>query len=66
MICKYPFFPGQNLALNIAEKGFPISVYYRSANKVDDTVERAKAEGDLPLLGFKNVKDFVQSIKRPR
>lgn len=57
---------GQNLALNIAEKGFPISVYNRSASKVDDTVARAKAEGDLPLQGFRDVKDFVQSIQRPR
>ncbi|CAI5507215.1 unnamed protein product [Closterium sp. Naga37s-1] len=57
---------GQNLALNIAEKGFPISVYNRTASKVDDTVVRAKAEGDLPLRGFHDVKDFVQSIQRPR
>uniref|UniRef100_A0A2N9EJS2 phosphogluconate dehydrogenase (NADP(+)-dependent, decarboxylating) n=1 Tax=Fagus sylvatica TaxID=28930 RepID=A0A2N9EJS2_FAGSY len=39
---------GQNLALNIAEKGFPISVYNRTTSKVDETVERAKQEGDLP------------------
>ena len=64
--CPRLLLPWQNLALNIAEKGFPISVYNRSANKVDDTVERAKAEGDLPLVGFKNVKEFVESIKRPR
>ncbi|XP_060963555.1 6-phosphogluconate dehydrogenase, decarboxylating 1-like isoform X2 [Cannabis sativa] len=35
---------GQNLALNIAEKGFPISVYNRTTSKVDETVERAKLE----------------------
>ncbi|KAL0004791.1 hypothetical protein SO802_012352 [Lithocarpus litseifolius] len=40
---------GQNLALNIAEKGFPISVYNRTTSKVDETVERAKQEGNLPL-----------------
>eukprot|EP00271_Cylindrocystis_brebissonii_P017829 TRINITY_DN47_c0_g1_i3.p1 TRINITY_DN47_c0_g1~~TRINITY_DN47_c0_g1_i3.p1 ORF type:complete len:487 (+),score=108.58 TRINITY_DN47_c0_g1_i3:240-1700(+) len=57
---------GQNLALNIAEKGFPISVYNRSTNKVDETVVRAKAEGDLPLLGFHDAKDFVMSLKKPR
>ena len=32
----------QNLALNIAEKGFPISVYNRTTSKVDEPVERAK------------------------
>ena len=57
---------GQNLALNIAEKGFPISVYNRSTNKVDDTVERAKDEGELPLKGFHDPKDFVLSIQKPR
>ena len=35
----------QNLALNIAEKGFPISVFNRSASKTDDCVARAKKEG---------------------
>ncbi|KAK9142236.1 hypothetical protein Syun_011636 [Stephania yunnanensis] len=32
---------GQNLALNIAEKGFPISVYNRTTSKVDETLDRA-------------------------
>jgi len=57
---------GQNLALNIAEEGIPISVFNRSANKVDDTVLRAEREGQLPLYGYKDVKDFVASIERPR
>ncbi|KAL2621667.1 hypothetical protein R1flu_001872 [Riccia fluitans] len=57
---------GQNLALNIAEKGFPISVYNRSTNKVDDTVERAKEEGELPVHGFYDPKEFVLSIQKPR
>jgi len=57
---------GQNLALNIAEKGFPISVYNRTASKVDETVERAKEEGDLPLKGYYNPQEFVQSIQKPR
>ncbi|CAA7407746.1 unnamed protein product [Spirodela intermedia] len=57
---------GQNLALNIADKGFPISVYNRTTSKVDETVARAKAEGDLPLYGFHDPKSFVQSIQKPR
>jgi 6-phosphogluconate dehydrogenase len=57
---------GQNLALNIAEKGFPISVYNRTTSKVDETVERAKEEGDLPLTGYKDPKEFVMSIQKPR
>ncbi|KAK8491310.1 hypothetical protein V6N13_127910 [Hibiscus sabdariffa] len=57
---------GQNLALNIAEKGFPISVYNRTTSKVDETVERAKREGDLPVYGFHDPESFVQSIQKPR
>ncbi|XP_078442139.1 6-phosphogluconate dehydrogenase, decarboxylating 3, chloroplastic-like [Wolffia australiana] len=57
---------GQNLALNVAEKGFPISVYNRTAAKVDETVARAAAEGDLPLFGHYTPQEFVLSIARPR
>ncbi|KAJ6322125.1 hypothetical protein OIU77_012079 [Salix suchowensis] len=57
---------GQNLALNIAEKGFHISVYNRTTLKVDETVERAKQEGDLPLYGFHDPESFVKSIQKPR
>lgn len=35
----------QNLALNVAEKGFTISVYNRSGDKTDAAVARAKKEG---------------------
>ncbi|KAL0290704.1 UNVERIFIED_CONTAM: 6-phosphogluconate dehydrogenase, decarboxylating 3, chloroplastic [Sesamum angustifolium] len=57
---------GQNLALNIAEKGFPISVYNRTISKVDETLDRAHREGQLPLFGHYTPKDFVLSIKKPR
>nr|CAB3466738.1 unnamed protein product [Digitaria exilis] len=57
---------GQNLALNIAEKGFPISVYNRTTSKVDETVQRAKAEGNLPVYGFHDPASFVNSIQKPR
>ncbi|EHA8587002.1 putative 6-phosphogluconate dehydrogenase, decarboxylating 1, chloroplastic [Cocos nucifera] len=55
---------GQNLALNVAEKGFPISVYNRTASKVDETVGRAAAEGGLPLSGHHSPRDFVLSFGR--
>ncbi|KAG6397108.1 hypothetical protein SASPL_143272 [Salvia splendens] len=57
---------GQNLALNIAEKGFPISVYNRTTSKVDETLDRAHREGQLPLTGHYNPKDFVLSLQKPR
>ena len=58
---------GQNLALNIAEKGFKISVCNRSPSKVDVTVARAKKElKEQNLTGFKEMKAFVDSIRKPR
>ena len=58
---------GQNLALNIAENAkVRIAVCTRSPSKVDDCVARAKAEGDLPVVGFKDVKEFVHAIAKPR
>eukprot|EP00744_Colponema_vietnamica_P003807 GILI01005776.1.p2 GENE.GILI01005776.1~~GILI01005776.1.p2 ORF type:complete len:512 (+),score=176.01 GILI01005776.1:109-1536(+) len=57
---------GQNLALNIADKGFPISVWNRTASKTDQTVQRAKDEGNLPLTGYHDLKEFVASLEVPR
>ena len=59
---------GQNLALNVAEKGFPISVWNRSPDKVDATVARAEEEGQgaYPLRGFKDPQAFIESLQKPR
>ena len=63
---------GQNLALNIAEHGFRISVCNRSDGRVDTTTERAAAENlSANVVGFKsdggkNLGDFVQSLAKPR
>lgn len=57
---------GQNLALNVAEKGFPISVYNRSGDKTDACVSRAAKEGLTNLKGFKDLKEFVASLEKPR
>ena len=57
---------GQNFALNMAEHGFKVSVCNRSPSKVDTTVARAKEEGNLPLEGHKDVKEFIASLSVPR
>jgi 6-phosphogluconate dehydrogenase len=57
---------GQNFALNMAEHGFKVSVCNRSPAKVDTTVARAQSEGELPLEGHKDPKDFVLSLSTPR
>jgi|UniRef100_A0A7S2XQR7 6-phosphogluconate dehydrogenase len=57
---------GQNFALNMASHGFKVCVSNRSPSKVDLTVNRAKAEGDLPLIGEKDPKDFIAKLSKPR
>ena len=56
---------GQNLALNIADHGFAISVYNRTTSKT----EAFLAENpDTPggLLGCHTLEEFVKSLRRPR
>lgn len=56
---------GQNLALNIADHGFQISVYNRTTSKTDGFVA---ANPDTPggLVGARTLEEFVQSLARPR
>ena len=57
---------GQNFALNMASKGFSVCVGNRSPSKVDLTVQRAKDEGNLPLVGSSSPEDFVSKLSKPR
>ena len=56
---------GQNLALNVADHGFKISVYNRTTSKIEEFVA---AHPNTPggLVGQAELKDFVASLKRPR
>ncbi|MEM8550223.1 MAG: NAD(P)-binding domain-containing protein, partial [Verrucomicrobiota bacterium] len=56
---------GQNLALNIADHGFKISVYNRTTSKTDAFVAE---HPDTPggLVGCDTLEAFVSSLKRPR
>jgi 6-phosphogluconate dehydrogenase len=56
---------GQNLALNIADHGFKISVYNRTASKTHDFVARNTYLGET-LEGHETLEAFVASLKRPR
>jgi len=57
---------GQNFALNMASHGFKVCVGNRSPAKVDLTVQRAKDEGDLPIVGTKSPEEFVAQLSKPR
>ncbi|MCS6830318.1 MAG: NADP-dependent phosphogluconate dehydrogenase [bacterium] len=55
---------GQNLALNIARKGYPVSVYNRTASRTETFVkERVTGE---PIVPTYDLQTFVQSLTRPR
>ncbi|MCG8526207.1 MAG: NADP-dependent phosphogluconate dehydrogenase [Opitutales bacterium] len=56
---------GQNLALNIADHGFKISVYNRTASKTEAFVAKNDYLGSQ-LVGHAEIVDFVASLKRPR
>jgi 6-phosphogluconate dehydrogenase len=56
---------GQNLALNIADHGFQISVFNRTTEKTDKFVaENPGTPGGI--VGTKTVEEFVDSIAKPR
>jgi 6-phosphogluconate dehydrogenase len=54
---------GENLALNIEEKGFPIAVYNRSPDKVDDFMRRASGK---KIVGTKSPKELCEALEKPR
>ena len=56
---------GQNLALNIADHGFQISVYNRTTEKTDKFVaENPNTPGGL--VGAKTLEEFAASLAKPR
>jgi len=56
---------GQNLALNIADHGFQISVYNRTTEKTDKFVaDNPGTPGGV--VGSKTLEEFVGSISKPR
>ena len=55
---------GENIALNIESKGFPISVFNRTVSKVDDFMNgRGKGK---KFVGAHTLQEFVGSLKKPR
>jgi 6-phosphogluconate dehydrogenase len=66
---------GQNLALNIASKKFPVSCYNREdefSSRLFEALEIAKKEAfgekdeEHLLRAFTDLKAFVESLQKPR
>jgi len=56
---------GQNLVLNINDKGFSVAVYNRTVEKVDAFVQGPAAGRDT-IYPTHSIEEFVAALKRPR
>jgi 6-phosphogluconate dehydrogenase len=55
---------GENLVLNMESKGFQVTVYNRTVQKVDDFLAgRAKGKN---IIGAHSIEELVKSLRRPR
>ena len=55
---------GENLVLNMESKGFQVTVYNRTTQKVDDFITgRAKGK---KIIGTHSVEELVRTLSRPR
>lgn len=55
---------GQNLVLNMNDKGFKVAVYNRTASKVDEFI--AGPAKDTKIVGCHGLKSFVDVLQVPR
>ncbi|MBM3458111.1 MAG: NADP-dependent phosphogluconate dehydrogenase [Armatimonadetes bacterium] len=54
---------GENLALNIEEKEFPIAVFNRTVARVEEFLARNPGK---QLVGCRSIAEFVDALERPR
>ncbi|MBX3080764.1 MAG: decarboxylating NADP(+)-dependent phosphogluconate dehydrogenase [Anaerolineae bacterium] len=55
---------GQNLVLNMNDKGFTVAVYNRTVSKVDEFLQGTAA--GTKVIGAHSLAELVQKLKRPR
>jgi 6-phosphogluconate dehydrogenase len=55
---------GRNLALNMADHGFPVGVYNRTAEKTREFIE--KEAGERKIRPAYTLKEFIGLLKKPR
>ncbi len=55
---------GQNLVLNMNDRGFTVAVFNRTVSKVDDFL-KDEAKG-TKVIGTHSIEEFVAALKRPR
>ena len=55
---------GQNLVLNMHDKGYKVVVFNRTVSKVDDFLNNAAKGTDV--MGAHTIEEFISKLKRPR
>ncbi len=55
---------GQNLALNIANKGFPVAVYNRTSETTEAFIDKRAKE--KPVIGAYSFSELLQNMEKPR
>ncbi|MEQ9551499.1 MAG: NADP-dependent phosphogluconate dehydrogenase [Coleofasciculus sp. G3-WIS-01] len=55
---------GENLALNVESRGFPVAVYNRTSSKTEEFM--AKRGSDKNVTAAYSLEDFVKTLARPR
>jgi len=56
---------GQNLVLNMNDKGFSVAVFNRTVSKVDAFKNGEAADRDT-IIGTHSIEEFVAALKKPR
>ena len=56
---------GQNLVLNMNDKGYKVAVFNRTVSKVDEFLNDA-ARGRSTIYGAKSLEEFIGLLSRPR
>ncbi|MBT3202073.1 MAG: decarboxylating NADP(+)-dependent phosphogluconate dehydrogenase [Phycisphaerales bacterium] len=56
---------GQNLVLNMNDKGYSVAVYNRTVSKVDN-FKAGEAKDRDGIIGTHSIEEFVGALKRPR
>ena len=55
---------GQNLVINMSEKGFKVAVFNRTFSKVKNFLDTFTTNSDI--FGYKYISEMVKSLKKPR
>lgn len=56
---------GQNLVMNMHDKGFSVAVYNRTTSKVDEFLAGPAKDAER-IIGCHDLKHFIESLKAPR